>query len=113
MKKVISLLLLIGTLGFATAAFAQVAGSTQARLFIKSTENRGDFVEIVYEINFPGFVELHLSDSKGEKLWIKGTVTDHKGFGKVRVPTKPLEPGKYYPFILKYKGKDYKGTIFM
>lgn len=113
MKQVLSFSILVLMMSASLSGAAQSTRSTPARLYIKSTEQKRDFVAITYEINFPGFVELHLFNSDGEKLWIKGNVTDRKGLGVVRVPIKPLEPGKFYPYILKYKGRDYKGTIFM
>ena len=95
-------------------SFAQTNYSTTStpRLFIKDISDKGSYIEIVYEINKPGFVELHLFSSDQEKLWIKGKVTDRIGLAKIKVPTKPLERGKRYPFVLKYKGRDYNRTIF-
>jgi hypothetical protein len=80
---------------------------TSLRLYIKGVEMNGPAVEITYEITKPGFVELHLFSPEGEKIWIKGQVTDREGFDVIRIPRKPLEPGSRYKFILKYKGEDY------
>ncbi|MEO1415157.1 MAG: hypothetical protein AAFW00_07750 [Bacteroidota bacterium] len=97
-----------------SSAYAQSVSSTSStpRLFIKDITDKGSYIEIIYEINKPGFVELHLFNSDREKLWIKGKVTDRIGLAKIRVPTKPLVSGQRYPFVLKYKGKDYNRTIF-
>lgn len=86
--------------------------SADLRLYITGTVPEKDYIEIRYDITAPGFVELHLMDASGKKLWIKGKVTDRKGLDYIRVPRAPLKPGERYPYILKYKGKDYSGTLY-
>ncbi|MEO0898902.1 MAG: hypothetical protein AAFY71_20990 [Bacteroidota bacterium] len=114
MKALISILFVTFGLLFVSPLMGQTSSSTTPlRLRIKNKINKGEYYEIQYEITKPGFVELHLYNSKYEKLYIKGRVTDRTGLDKIRFSTKPLESGKHYPFVLKYKGKDYKGTIFL
>lgn len=88
--------------------------STQApRIYVKSTEQRSGYLGIQYEINFPGFVELHLyknewiaEEGRFEKklLLIRGKVTDRAGVDYISFPVAPLEAGERYPFELHYKG---------
>jgi hypothetical protein len=80
---------------------------------VESTTNKGAFVEINYDINFPGFVQLYLFNAEKEQIWIKGNVTDRIGKGFFRISTTPLKTGERYSFILKYKGKDYTGSFYM
>ncbi len=68
-------------------------------------------VEIPYEINFGGFVELHLYNDKREKIWVKRIVNDQMGEYVLRIARKPLENDKRYSFELKYKGRDYYGSF--
>ncbi|MDX1906804.1 MAG: hypothetical protein SF053_07190 [Bacteroidia bacterium] len=84
----------------------------EPRLYINSTVNSTDFVEIIYEVNSPGFIELHLFDKAGKKIWIKGKVTDKAGADAIKIPRKPLVKDDRYTFVLKYKGKDYNGSFY-
>jgi hypothetical protein len=83
------------------------------RLYIKGTEERSGYMGIQYEINFPGFVELHLFKNEWIKeenrydkklLLIRGNVTDRAGLDYISFPVEPLESGERYPFELHYKG---------
>lgn len=91
---------------------AQAAPKEDPRLYINRTDFKGDYMEINYEITNAGFVELHLFDPSGKKIWIKGKVTDRIGVDLIRIPKKPLKPGERYSFILKYKGKEYSGNFY-
>lgn len=86
------------------------------RLYIKGETLRPEYIEIAYEINHAGFVELHLFSPDGRKLWIKGTVSDRGDVERImdyiRVPRSPLEAGKRYTYQLKYKGKTYNGSFY-
>lgn len=114
MKRLIQVLFFSVCFLFGSVAMAQSQfDTTPLRLKIKDKVDRGTYIEIIYEITMPGFVELHLFNSKEEKLYIKGRVTDRTGLDKIKISTKPLERGKFYPFILKYKGQEYKSTIFL
>ncbi|MCI4666904.1 MAG: hypothetical protein MRZ79_02005 [Bacteroidia bacterium] len=114
MKRLITVLFLAGMFLFGKQVFAQGEfQTTPLKLKIKDKVDRGTHIDIIYEITMPGFVELHLFNSKDEKLYIKGKVTDRIGLDKIQISTKPLTRGKFYPFILKYKGKEYKSTIFL
>ncbi|RMG75378.1 MAG: hypothetical protein D6722_01150 [Bacteroidetes bacterium] len=90
--------------------------SSAPRLYIKGENIQPDYVEIAYEINHAGFVELHLFSPENRKIWIKGKVSDRGDTDRVvdyiRVPRAPLEPGKRYTYQLKYKGKTYNGSFY-
>ncbi|MEM6633346.1 MAG: hypothetical protein AAF694_26980 [Bacteroidota bacterium] len=89
------------------------AQQTEAsRLFIKKIQVYDSYVSVTYELNFPGFVELHLSNPEGRKIWIRGKVADQVGVHSVKINREPMEKGKRYSFILKYKGKDYSGSFY-
>jgi len=79
----------------------------ESRLYIKEVTVYEKYVSIVYEINYPGFVELHLFDPEGDKIWINGEVADESGKNEYKIARDPMEEGKRYSFTLKYKGKDY------
>ncbi|MEM7367342.1 MAG: hypothetical protein AAF587_02005 [Bacteroidota bacterium] len=106
----VSLLLLAFLLPL--TAGVQAGSPKDPKLYIKSETVRNEFVEIVYEVTFEGFVELHLFNPDGKKIWIKGKVTDRQGLDKIRIPRKPLNDGERYTFKLKYKGKEYEGRFY-
>ncbi len=106
-------LVLLLILGAGETALAQYSTSSRPpRLYINSVDNKGDHFEIQYEITAPGYVELHLIDEDEKKLWVTGKVTDRVGADVHRIPRSPLESGKRYTFVLKYKGKDYDSFFY-
>ncbi|MEZ4684685.1 MAG: hypothetical protein R3B47_01010 [Bacteroidia bacterium] len=38
-----------------------------------------EFVEIDFDVNYGGFIEIHLFDEDGKKVWIYGRVFDKSG----------------------------------
>lgn len=84
----------------------------EPRLFISETKVHEQHVSIKYEINYPGFVELHLMNPEGKKIWIKGQVEDEAGIHEFRIARAPMEEGKRYSYILKYKGKERSGSFY-
>lgn len=112
-SRAIGLLFLLFFTSVVNLTYAQYSSSSQPpKLYINSVDNRGDFFEVQYEITAPGYVELHLMDEEDEKLWVTGKVTDRSGVDVHRIPARPLEPGKRYTFILKYKGKEYNSFFY-
>ena len=112
MKHLLLILpLLLGSMSFANPTPESLLSNKAPRLYMKGTATQADYVEITYEVTFEGFVELHLFNREGKKIWIHGKVTDRAGVDRIRVPRKPLEPGQSYTFTLKYKGKDYNGRF--
>jgi hypothetical protein len=86
---------------------------TKPRLYMGTTKKTPEYVELNYEITVPGFVELHLFDPDGTKVWIKGRVTDRVGFDKIRIPAKGLKrSGERYTYFLRYKGEDYESSFY-
>ena len=82
------------------------------QIYITSTDIKDNYVSIKYEINYPGFVEIHLINPIGKKIWIKGKVDDKAGEHEFRIARKPMEDGKRYTYILKYKGKEKSGSFY-
>jgi hypothetical protein len=113
LKFRLSSLMALAALMLSLSASAQTA--SEPRLYYKGSafmQNK-EAMLIRYEVNTPGFVELHLFNAEGKKVWIKGKVSeklDSEEF--IPVPVKPLESGKRYSFILKYKGKEYSGNFY-
>lgn len=96
-------------LGLGLSTFAQ---QLPPSLYINATNPNSSFVEIEYDINYGGFIELHLIDESGKKVWIHGVVNDKLGTYKLRIPTKPLKSGERYSFYLRYKGKKYDSSFY-
>ncbi|MEZ4772091.1 MAG: hypothetical protein R3D00_02835 [Bacteroidia bacterium] len=114
MKKSVFLFGLLTYLLVSTPVILSFAGKPTAdpRLYITKLEQKADVVEIAYEITMSGFVELHLFDPDGKKVWIKGRVTDRVGVDKILIPRAPLKSGQRYTYFLRYKGRDYPGSFY-
>lgn len=114
MKKNVFLLLL--ALGFSTYMghlHAQVSEYyEEPKLYLGQVGANGTLMEINYEITTAGYVEIHLIDPKGKKVWIKGQVRNKKGNFAFKIPTEPMEKNARYEFILKFKGKEEKSTFY-
>lgn len=99
-------------LAFAHISFAQLSEYyIEPKLYMGSTTQNGTNMEVAYEITVPGFVELHLIDPSGKKIWIKGFVKD-KGNHVFKIPVEPMKKNEKYEFILKYKGKEEKNYFY-
>lgn len=97
---------------FAQLAFTQLSDHyVVPKLYMGSTSQNGTNIEVAYEITVPGFVELHLIDPAGKKIWIKGFVKQ-KGNHVFKIPTEPMKKNEKYEFLLKYKGKEEKGWFY-
>jgi len=92
----------------------KVQGQTteSSRLYIKGEKVTETYIAVTYELNYPGFVEIHLTNSEGRKVWIHGKVADKGGIHEIRISRKPMESGERYSYTLKYKGKDYSGSFY-
>lgn len=114
MKKSVFLFTILTFLLLSLPAIRSLAGKPSAdpRLYITKLEQKPDAVEIAYEITMTGFVELHLFDPDGKKVWIKGRVTDRVGVDKILIPRSPLKSGQRYTYFLRYKGRDYPGSFY-
>lgn len=88
-----------------------LAWSEPPRLYINQTKVGDRYIEIHYEINFGGYVELNLKNNEGEMIWEKGVVVDNKGKHIFRIIRKPMTEGDYYSYTLQYKGREYYGSF--
>jgi len=94
------------------AVSAVSAQEIPPRLYINQTNVASDSVRINYEINYGGYVELHLFDDDGKKVWINGNVKRRLGRYIFRVPARPLKAEMRYTFFLRYKGEEYHGSFY-
>ncbi len=109
MKNILLTFLLIL---LANTTFAQLSDHYIApKLYMGSTSQNGTNMEVAYEITVPGFVELHLIDATGKKIWIKGFVKQ-KGNHIFKIPVEPMKKNEKYEFLLKYKGKEEKSWFY-
>ncbi|MFK7973188.1 MAG: hypothetical protein AB8F95_22660 [Bacteroidia bacterium] len=106
----IRVILFILTLGFAAAPLA--AQQDPPRLYINQTNMSSQFVTIDFDINYGGYIEMHLFDEDGKKIWIYGVVKDKMGKHSFKIPTKPLRTGERYSYHFRYKGEEYNGSFY-
>jgi hypothetical protein len=114
MKKHLSFFLAINLLLFSALSTQIVSAASfesDPKLYLSGAEVTPTQVFIRYDITFAGFVELHLFDATGKKIWIKGVVDKDLGSHEIIVSTKSMKPGESYTYKLKYKGKDYDGSF--
>ena len=79
-------------------------------LNLKTPLVEGSTVKLGYEIPYPGYIEFHLFDAEGKKLWANYGVQD-KGEHFQSVRRDKLEDGVTYRFEFWYKGKPYPGKF--
>jgi hypothetical protein len=96
----------------ATLTTTLTAQQDPPRLYINQTNMAASFVEIAFDVNYGGFVEMHLFDEDDKKIWIYGRVFDKSGNFIFKIPTKPLKAGKRYRYYLRYKGEEYNGSFY-
>lgn len=82
------------------------------RLYINQTNMSPSFVEIAFDVNYGGFIEIHLFDEDDKKIWIYGRVFDKSGNYVFKIPNKPLISGKRYRYYFRYKGEEYNGSFY-
>lgn len=70
----------------------------------------GNSVKIPYSIPYPGYIEFHLFDPEGTKIWI-GTGVREKGDHVQAIRRDKLNDGATYSFDIYYKGKKYSGKF--
>lgn len=109
MKKILIVALFFSFIHF---SFAQLSDRyIEPKLYMGSSTLNGTNMEVAYEITIPGFVELHLIEQSGKKIWIKGYVKS-KGNHIFKIPVEPMKKNERYDFILKYKGMEEKGWFY-
>lgn len=107
-----NILIIFVFLGLAQLTFGQLADRyIEPKLYMGSSSQSGTNIEVPYEITVPGFVELHLIDPSGKKIWIKGVVKP-KGNHVFKIPVEPMKKNEKYEFILKYKGTEEKSWFY-
>lgn len=70
----------------------------------------GETVKIGYKIPYPGYIEFHLFDNTGEKIWVTAAVRE-KGEHYQALNKGKLAAGQTYAFDIWYKGKKYSGSF--
>jgi hypothetical protein len=110
MKKVLFLCVLpVLFLLLSSRGYGQVAEYYEApKLYLGSANLVGKMMEVGYEITTPGYVELHLIDANGKKVWIKGQVRNKKVTYTFKIPTEPMTKNMRYEYLLRFKGKEEK-----
>ncbi len=111
LKYCITAILLLNIHPHITKGDASFSIINEPRLYVEEITIYDTYIDVKYEVNYPGFVELHLFDPEGEKVWIKGVVADHSGIHHFKISRKPMVEGKRYSFIMKFKGKDYSRSF--
>ena len=105
-------LLIISFLMLMTSWASLSAQQHPPRLYINQTRVMDNVIEIDYDITYGGFVELHLFDQSGKKIWIKGVVNQKLGSFTFKIPTRPLKAGERYTYFFRYKGDEYNGSFY-
>jgi hypothetical protein len=85
-------------------------GSPEIVLHLKAPQVTATNVKLGYEIPYPGYIEFHLFDGKGEKIWADYGVRE-KGEHYQSLKRDKLEAGTKYQFEFWYKGKPYPGSF--
>ncbi len=70
----------------------------------------GNSIKLGYVIPYPGYIEFHLFNSEGEKIWQNFGVKD-KGEHYQALRRDKMDPGATYTYQFWYKGKPYPGKF--
>ena len=70
----------------------------------------GASIKLGYEIPYPGYIEFHLFDPEGNKIWQNFGVKA-KGEHYQALNREKMEPGATYTYEFWYKGKPYPGKF--
>ena len=79
-------------------------------LYLDAADVQAHQVDIGYEINYPGFLEFHLFDNDGKRIFLTSMVKE-KGKHAMRLKKKKLASSKTYSYYFIYKGKQYHGSF--
>ena len=85
-------------------------GSPPIALSLKPPLMEGSSVKLVYEIPYAGYIEFHLYDASGAKIWVDYGVME-KGEHAQSLRKDKLTPGMVYSYEFWYKGKPYPGKF--
>ena len=88
----------------------QTSSSEEVVLHLKPTLVSGTTVSIGYEITYPGYIEFHLYNPEGEKIWITSAIKE-KGEHIQSLRRDKLSSGEIYTFEFFYKGQRFPGSF--
>lgn len=79
-------------------------------LSLKLPLTSGSSVKLGYEIPYAGYVEFHLYDATGTKIWADYTVQE-RGLHYQTLRMDKLKSGQQYLYEFWYKGRPYPGKF--
>ena len=85
-------------------------GSPEIALHLKPALVSGNSVKLGYEIPYAGYIEFHLFDATGAKIWVDYGVRE-KGENYQALRKDKLTTGQVYVYQFWYKGKPYEGKF--
>ena len=85
-------------------------GSPEIVLNMKPPQVTASGVKLGYDIPYPGYIEFHLYNDAGEKIWADYGVHE-KGENYQSLRRDKLKEGIVYRFEFWYKGKPYPGKF--
>lgn len=85
-------------------------GSPEIALHLQQPLISGNSVKLGYEIPYAGYIEFHLFDAAGTKIWVDYGVRE-KGVHYQALRKDKLQTGQVYNFQFWYKGKPYEGNF--
>jgi hypothetical protein len=85
-------------------------GSPEIALHLQEPLLSGNSVKLGYEIPYAGYIEFHLFDAAGTKIWADYGVRE-KGEHYQALRKDKLQEGQTYSFQFWYKGKPYEGKF--
>lgn len=85
-------------------------GSPEIALHLDQPLVSGNSVKLGYEIPYPGYIEFHLYDAAGTKVWVDYGVRE-KGKHVQALNRTKLQGGQTYSYQFWYKGKPYEGKF--
>ena len=114
MTVLISILLFLThpaqSLGGGNDQYGLSKGSPEITLHLKPAIVSGNSVKLGYEIPYAGYIEFHLFDAAGVKIWVDYGVRE-KGEHYQALRKDKLLEGKIYNYQFWYKGKPYEGKF--
>jgi hypothetical protein len=81
-----------------------------AKLALTSTEVKGSYIVISYEIPYSGMVEIRLFNQGGQKIW-QNQYADTFGKNKIVLKASKFNPGETYAYQLNYKRDEVREKI--
>lgn len=85
-------------------------GTPEIALHLKQPLVSGNSIKLGYEIPYAGYIEFHLFDAAGTKIWVDYGVRE-KGEHVQALRVDKLTAGQSYKYEFWYKGKPYPGKF--